>query len=227
MANAWSQAMSFEELDAFLMSGRVPDDSMLLSDLDGFLTGIVVSPDLIMPSEWLPRIWGDGNPDFESEAEANAVIGAIMGRYNAIAQQVSHGREALDPVFWESADGDVIAGDWAEGFLDAVRLRPQRWMELFEDEEARVLVAPIVALTCDEAGAPFVDADDEEVARLNREAASLIPAAVAAIDQFWKERRASGDPADREAPGHARKVGRNAPCPCGSGRKFKRCCGAR
>lgn len=22
------------------------------------------------------------------------------------------------------------------------------------------------------------------------------------------------------------KVGRNAPCPCGSGRKFKRCCGA-
>ncbi len=26
----------------------------------------------------------------------------------------------------------------------------------------------------------------------------------------------------REAP----KVGRNDPCPCGSGRKFKKCCGA-
>lgn len=23
------------------------------------------------------------------------------------------------------------------------------------------------------------------------------------------------------------KVGRNAPCPCGSGRKFKKCCGSR
>ena len=23
-----------------------------------------------------------------------------------------------------------------------------------------------------------------------------------------------------------RKVGRNAPCPCGSGKKYKRCCGA-
>lgn len=28
------------------------------------------------------------------------------------------------------------------------------------------------------------------------------------------------------APPEPAKVGRNAPCPCGSGRKFKRCCGA-
>lgn len=27
------------------------------------------------------------------------------------------------------------------------------------------------------------------------------------------------------SPGQGEKVGRNAPCPCGSGRKFKRCCG--
>lgn len=27
------------------------------------------------------------------------------------------------------------------------------------------------------------------------------------------------------APGRGGKQGRNAPCPCGSGRKFKRCCG--
>lgn len=28
-----------------------------------------------------------------------------------------------------------------------------------------------------------------------------------------------------ETPADGVKVGRNAPCPCGSGRKFKRCCG--
>ncbi len=27
-------------------------------------------------------------------------------------------------------------------------------------------------------------------------------------------------------PAHRRKIGRNEPCPCGSGKKFKRCCGA-
>jgi SEC-C motif domain protein len=32
-----------------------------------------------------------------------------------------------------------------------------------------------------------------------------------------------GEPVTRAAP----KVGRNDPCPCGSGKKYKRCCGAR
>lgn len=29
----------------------------------------------------------------------------------------------------------------------------------------------------------------------------------------------------RETAGQTEKIGRNAPCPCGSGRKYKRCCG--
>jgi uncharacterized protein YecA (UPF0149 family) len=28
------------------------------------------------------------------------------------------------------------------------------------------------------------------------------------------------------APGRGAKVGRNDPCPCGSGKKYKKCCGA-
>ncbi|TSJ91646.1 hypothetical protein FG002_001700 [Chitinimonas sp. BJB300] len=34
--------------------------------------------------------------------------------------------------------------------------------------------------------------------------------------------RESQAPIKREAP----KVGRNDPCPCGSGKKYKKCCGA-
>lgn len=30
----------------------------------------------------------------------------------------------------------------------------------------------------------------------------------------------------KSAPVHAVKVGRNDPCPCGSGKKYKKCCGA-
>lgn len=40
------------------MSDHAPDDSMGLSGLNGFRTGIVVGPDLILPSEWLPVIEG-------------------------------------------------------------------------------------------------------------------------------------------------------------------------
>lgn len=51
-----------EELDEFLMSDDATEDSMQLSELDGFLAGIVAGPELIMPSEWTPVIWMDGEP---------------------------------------------------------------------------------------------------------------------------------------------------------------------
>jgi uncharacterized protein len=57
---------------------------MQLSELDGFLTGIAIGPELVMPSEWLPAVWGGEEPVFEDEAQARTVLGAIMGRYNEI-----------------------------------------------------------------------------------------------------------------------------------------------
>ena len=44
-----------DELDRLLLDKS--DDCMLLSQLDGFLTGIVVCPDLILPSRWLKCVW--------------------------------------------------------------------------------------------------------------------------------------------------------------------------
>ena len=87
------------------------------------------------------------------------------------------------------------------------------------------MLAPIIALTCDEAGEPIIDIAEADLARLNDEAVSLIPSAVHAIDEYWKTRRGDVRP-ERGAPRGGRKVGRNDPCPCGSGRKYKRCCGA-
>jgi uncharacterized protein len=48
--------MDLDALDNYLMSDHVPDDSMGLSDLDGFLTDIVVGPVPILPNEWLPVV---------------------------------------------------------------------------------------------------------------------------------------------------------------------------
>jgi hypothetical protein len=65
-------------LDRFLLSDRAPPDSMGLSDLDGFLTGIVIGPELIMPSEWMPVIWGGDSPKFKNTGEASRVLSALM-----------------------------------------------------------------------------------------------------------------------------------------------------
>ena len=142
--------VDLEALDQFLMSDASPEDCMQLSDLDGFLTGIAIGPELIMPSEWLPAIWGGDEPVFEDEEQARTVLGAIMGRYNEILHALNTDPEAYEPLFWEGPDGEVIAADWAEGFVDAIRLRPEAWRPLLEDREALILLIPILALCGDE-----------------------------------------------------------------------------
>ena len=68
-----SQA-EIDELDDFLTSDAVPEDCMDLSELHGFLTAVAIGPGIILPSEWLPEVWGDeGGPKFESLDDARRI----------------------------------------------------------------------------------------------------------------------------------------------------------
>jgi uncharacterized protein len=131
------------------MSDHAPDDSMGLSDLDGFLTGVVVGPELIMPSEWLPVIWGGEEPEFETEEEMRTVLGTIMDRYNEIAACFDSDPDEFDPIFLEGPEGDVIASDWAGGFLDAVALRPKAWEPLIRHRRAGIMMMPLMLVNGD------------------------------------------------------------------------------
>src|SRR4051794_35355522 len=66
-------------LDAYLLSDQSPPECMLLSDLDGFLTGIAIGPELVMPSEWLPQVWGGEEPVFDDHVQVSAILGTIIG----------------------------------------------------------------------------------------------------------------------------------------------------
>jgi len=181
-----SGLIDLDALDDYLMSDHAPDDSMGLSDLDGFLTGIVVSPELILPSEWLPVIWGGEEPEFRTEAEMRTVLGTIMGRYNEIVACLADDPDDLDPIFWEGPEGKVIASDWAGGFLDAVALRPQAWKPLMEDDSVGILLVPLFILNGDlepDSGPDGVVDEDEVLA----EAADMIPTCVAGIYEFWRD----------------------------------------
>jgi uncharacterized protein len=218
--------VDLEVIDQFLMSDASPENCMQLSDLDGFLTAIAIGPELVMPSEWLPAIWGGEEPVFEDEEQARTVLGAIMGRYNEILRVLDTDPEAYEPVFWEGPEGEVIAADWAEGFADAIRLRPEAWRPLLEDREAVVMLMPILALCGDGEGGSPLELDPEADADLLAEAPELIPMCVAGMHGFWKERRGRPTAVSAHTRGRKAKIGRNDPCPCGSGRKYKRCCGA-
>jgi uncharacterized protein len=206
-------------LDAYLSSDRGPENGMMLSDLDGFLTGIAIGPELVMPREWLPVVWGGDEPDFADETEAKLILGSIMARYNHILRQIEESE--LDPVFWATRDGTVIAADWAEGFLQAIYLHIDAWEPLFMSKRDQDLLFPILALCGDENGESLLGLSDEDEDWAIEKAEEWLPASVLAIAAYWRKKRESFAPVVNAM----RDVGRNDPCPCGSRKKFKKCCG--
>ena len=43
-------------------------DGMTIAELDGYVAALIVCPDMILPSEWLPEVWG-GEHEFADVAE--------------------------------------------------------------------------------------------------------------------------------------------------------------
>ena len=185
--------VDLDALDAFLLSDRAPEGSMGVSDLDGFLAGIAAGPELVMPSEWLPVVWGGAEPAFESVEEARLILGTIMGRYNEIVRALGAAPDEFDPAFWEGPDdGGVVVTDWAAGFLDAVLLRPKAWEPLVRHSEAGALILPLLVLGADDPERlPFGvrPPPKEQIEALHAIGAEIIPDCVVGIHGFWRERR--------------------------------------
>jgi uncharacterized protein len=222
---------------------------MLLSELDGYLTAIVLAPHLIQPSEWLPGIWRGVVPPFSGLDVPAAMHGAIMGLYNDNVRSLASDPLRFEPIFASDTDGSIIADLWADGFMEGVRLRPDDWKPLVEDEEQVVLIGPMVALCLGPDGRYGVDMPKRDRKRIADKAPGVIPLCLQGIRTFWQERGLGASAplppqlrsscksrwlvAQRSVPAiepfpipaNSKKIGRNELCPCGSGKKYKRCCG--
>ena len=59
-------ASQINDLEDLLDSLELMLDAMSVSELDGFVAGLLLCPEMIAPSEWLPEVWGmDGEPEFD------------------------------------------------------------------------------------------------------------------------------------------------------------------
>jgi uncharacterized protein len=153
-----------DALGAWLLSEDSPEESMLLADLDGFLTGIAVGPDLILPSEWMARIWGGKDPVFTSVDQARLIIGRIVGGYSEIVVHLEAGPDGFGPLFEDGPVGYPIVSDWAAGFMDAVMLHPREWDTPIRDEAKKAVFWPVLLLRAEDPehpafGAPPVPED--------------------------------------------------------------------
>ena len=216
----------FNELDAFLLSDRTADDCMTMDALHGFLTALAVGPEEVPLAEWLPYVWGadeEAAPAFKNDKEHDRVVGLIARFMNEIAITLEVAPKEYEPLFCEHewAGKSVLDAEaWAWGFTEGMNLRADAWEPIYASDLAP-LMRPIYLLGAEEI-------EEEEVALVDdplkcHKLAVEIEAAIPAIHRFWlPHRRSAVRTVQREEP----KVGRNDPCPCGSGKKYKKCCGA-
>jgi len=217
-----------QRLDDLLSALPIDDEPMTLSELDGYITGILACPEMIPPSDWLADVWGErkdaGFPDLKTAQET---IGAVMAHYNAVAEAMTRSLW-LEPIYEiDSISEEVLWEAWIAGFTHAMALRPEAWAALLDraDEETRETMIFLLALQDINNGiSKFSDAEIDEI---DLEAPDLIPNCVATILHQSRPELSQTQAANLPGRPHqsAPRPGRNDPCPCGSGRKYKQCCG--
>jgi uncharacterized protein len=242
----------FVELDELLATTPEPLQALDASMLDGYLCCVLVQPRLIDVDEWLPNIFDyDGGvlPDDVDPVWLARVRELVERRHTALNRQMVEDGW-FDPVVLdldEPAEPEAIPEDedadqkqarttyegmslisrtlmpWVAGFQHAALCFPEL-MDMTDDAVMAALARLYRHLPAE------TDEEREVVATLDREhplkdideAVEELVVTVADLCDLTQEQRYKVETLRREGP----KLGRNDPCHCGSGRKYKQCHGA-
>ncbi len=218
-----------DQLNRFLIE-RIPDEEGLadsvdegvldISELDGFLTAIISGPRPIVPSEWLPVLWGEFEPKWGSTEESEAIISMVLRHMNGIVNILTESPAEYEPIVLEVEEDDMTVTsveEWCLGYMKGVGLSTEAWRHA--GEEVMEMLFPIMVFTTEEGRNSLAGLEADELATLKRS----IPMAVRKLHAYWLAKgvvTGSAEPFVHSEP----QVGRNDPCICGSGKKFKKCC---
>jgi uncharacterized protein len=186
--------------DAQALEGLFADLPRKVDWTMGFLTAVCTGPDAIDASVWLPVILPDGALD--DEAAAREKVDLLARLYGAVAETLRTTPAIIPP---EPDKSDQEAVDFCGGYVRGAELH-ERWRA---DPQATELLRPFEVLAGPDARTVAGEAVVDEL----REA---LGDRVAAVHAYWQAKRQ----VVRTTP----RVGRNDPCPCGSGKKHKKCC---
>ncbi|WP_018606404.1 UPF0149 family protein [Uliginosibacterium gangwonense] len=186
--------LSDQELDDladFLDSDVVPEETMDISMLHGFLTALALSPSPAPLEEWLPTVWGEDlrQPEFTSPAQQHQIESLL----ECLSIQVKQGLSDSDfvPILYVDENDHLdIARPWCFGFTQGIWLQEEAWTALLDDEDSGALLEPIFDCSDDEAREALV-ADGENLAQWEHDIANALPDIVAEIQAFYQKRKLS------------------------------------
>lgn len=233
--------VELDELDDLLAQTPEPLEPLDLVMLDGYLCGVLVQPRLVSFDEWLPPVFDlEGRPlPADADPAWRDRLGSLAQKRHAALNRALAEDGWFDPVLHQDAEPADTAEardlwreipeasrplfSWVAGFQYACTCFPELSSEADEAVvEALDRVFRHLPPETEEDRA-IVEALDHDLPLAGvDEAVEDLVLAVADLWELTREARYKVEPVRRDVP----KVGRNDPCPCGSGRKYKQCHGA-
>ncbi len=197
--------------------------------LDGLIAALVVAPE--DTDDWLDHIWADGALGRLTPAQAKDIEALVEGHYCHVIDVLFESPHIYSPHLHGARDEAEAAAEWAAGFRFGIRLNPEPWQPLIDDDTSRTLMAAVFCLEREEnlpeeerAEFPFGDISPERREEMRRTTAGILPDIVRGLSEFSLALDRDLDFAERPHARVSPKIGRNEPCPCGSGKKYKKCC---
>ena len=213
-----------DRLEELLEADVFNGEAMRLDEIQAVLCAVVSGPEPVLPAVWLPEVLGEGLAAEATEvAETvellmrlnNDIAGALLAdqTVSPILYPTDERCETYDYAAWADSYvfGAGLAGDWYE-------LAGKRADDLSELLEPLFMLNGMLREDAENSGERWFSPAEE--ARLVADIEENLPVIVQTLYNFWRNRR--GGSMQREEA----KIGRNDPCPCGSGKKYKQCCGS-
>ena len=205
-----------KDLQAFASSKEAFEGGMSgLAYGNGLMTAVIVGPEPVQQIEWLPLLLNSPDAALDNE-DARLLTGMLLLEHGNIIKSLRSRSKPYKPFFWKDDEGRLITRDWAEGFFAGIRLRKDTWEQLRKDE-AQGFFGMLAALLQDEK-------IDAKMVEIGVDPKAIFEDALEGIsdwiDAFYGIREEQFG-ANRRSEA---KVSRNDPCPCGSGKKYKKCC---
>ncbi|HHK5983992.1 UPF0149 family protein [Neisseria sp. P0004.S004] len=193
-------------------------NTMRCDEVQGFMMALLSGPDALNPTNWLPEILGEESLfDAKERTEIERLVMAM-----AADMRMKLNEKILpDLWFYEDEAGNPDFYTWCNAYLYALDIVPTDWFEAVDQEEFEDLFYPIMALggiyDDEENGEVILHLNEKELTQLESDLPHVL------LDIYWYWQAIINKPQTVRREGE--KVGRNDPCPCGSGRKYKACCG--
>lgn len=201
------------------------EQAMDIEEMDGFFAALISGTVTVSPAACLDEVFGGKTTPLANRAELQEFLDLVMRHWNSIAVALISKDKEFAPLLMAEGEEVPRGNSWARGFMRAVALYQKEWQEIFEDEDRMSMLLPVLALAHEH------DRDEEMRTwktppgdELRKTVLAGLAVATQEIYDYFLRRRA-GKVAERGITGQAGKMGRNDPCYCGSGKKYKRCCG--